>query len=274
MRCRVKAVSAALLALTLWSGAALAQNQQMVTLDLRDAPLVEAIKILSQETGLQFILGPDVDPDKRVNVSVTNKPVEKALELLLQSAGGLTFEKVEGVYIIRKAGGGGNAGMPAGGGTTTRPGTAPAPPRPGATPPVPPRPGATSRPGATPGATPTAPGGGATGAAGSPTVSSKRYEKINVKFAFAPGLARAFVKGKALYYADMDTMAQGIGGTGGGIGGGGGFGGGGSGGLGGNRGGGLGGGGSSLGGGRGGSSLGGGGGSSLGGGGLGGGFGR
>lgn len=122
MRHLLASVMCGAIALLVGIGPARAQDQT-VTLDIRDATLADAIKILGQETGIQFILGPDVDPDTRVTMSVEDKPVERVLDLLLQVAGNLTAEKVEGVYIIRGAG----AGAPAGGGMTpttpTRPGS-------------------------------------------------------------------------------------------------------------------------------------------------------
>jgi len=72
------------------------------------------------------------------------------------------------------------------------------------------------------------PGAGASTAApgadtGAPTVSSKRYEKIKLIYAYAPGLAEA-LGGEPLLYSDIDPWAGsvGTGGGGGGFGGGGG----------------------------------------------------
>ena len=249
---RMTIAVAMLMGLGLLSVAADAQDEG-ISLNLQKAKLGTAIDILRQDTGLNFIIGPDVDEDQTVSISVDNKSIEKVLQLLLESRG-LTFEKVEGVYLIKKqdAGGGGqepgmvNApGRPAGG--ATRP--APAPGRPA-------RPGAVTA--TRPGAAPAAPG--AVGGDGAPTVSSKRYERINLAYAYAPGIAMLFENGEALLYSDIDPWASSL--SGGGGGGGGGFGGGG---------GGLGGGGGGFGGGGGGFGGGGGGGFGGGGGGLGGG---
>ena len=245
-------------------GAVRAQDD-VVSLEIKDAPLGEAIKILSAETNIQFILGPNVNDEQKITISVSNQPVEKALNLLLTAAGNLKAEKVDGVYIIQAADAGGNtpgapgAGMP-------RPGAGAAMPRPA----TPSRPG--SMPGPRPAAGTSAPGMTGTDA-GAPTVSSKRYEKINLIYAYAPGLAEA-LGGEPLLYSDIDPWAGSVGNSGGG--GGGGFGGGGGGGGFGGGGGGnsFGGGGGGFGGG-GGNSFGGGGGNSFGGGGggRGGGFG-
>ncbi|MCC7494598.1 MAG: STN domain-containing protein [Fimbriimonadaceae bacterium] len=226
-----------LVGVLLWVGTAAAQ-QDGINLDLKDAPLSEAIGLLGKEAALQFIFGPDVNKDTKVTISIENKTPEQALKLLLQVAGGLSYENVDGVYIIKGGAGGAptRPTMPTGPTTPTGP-TQPA--RPVAPPP---------RPGAGAGAT-TAPAGG-TETAGTPTVESKRYQKIDLKFMFAPGFASMFRKGVPLYYIDIDSFASALGGRGGGgFGGGGGGLGGGGGGLGGNGGGGFGGGGGGRGGG-------------------------
>lgn len=217
-------------------GLAYAQDEQTVSVNLKDASLRDAIDILHQETGLQFIIGPDVNEDQKVNMNVDNMGIERILKLLLEPRG-LTFEKVEGVYLInpKRAAGAGDAGG-GGGGGMTRPTTPTRPTRPTTAPTRPTRPGAggeTVRPGGT---TPAAAGG----ATGTPTVASKRYERINLQYAYAPGLAYA-LGGEALMYSQIDPWAGSVGGMGGGGFGGGGFGGGGFGGRGGFGGGGFGG---------------------------------
>ncbi len=114
MRIRVSRSLLVTMAMFCALGVASAQDEDLVSLDIKDAPLGEAIKILSAETNIQFILGPNVNDDQKITISIANKPVERALELLLQAAGTLKAEKVDGVYIIQSpatAGAAPGAGM-------------------------------------------------------------------------------------------------------------------------------------------------------------------
>ena len=185
-------------------------DDNLISLDIKDASLSEALKILSKEAGIQFIVSPDVDAEKKVTISVDNKPPQKILEIMLSSIGGLQYEVVEGVYVIKPKAGA--AMQPAAGAPAAGPA---APPRPTPGAPPPPRPGA--RPtatagGGTAGAGGAMPGGGATG---TPTEKAKRYERILVRYIPAAGLASVFERGKPLYYTDLDPWAAQLGGQGG-----------------------------------------------------------
>lgn len=218
---------AGLLGLMVLVPAVHAQNNALVNLDVKDMALRDALDILAGEAGIEYIIKPDVDPAKKVTLTIENRPVETVLRLLLQAAGGLEYALEEGVYVIGLAGADDaptrpTAPMAPAGPTGTRP-----------TPPPPPRPstGGLRTPGTT------RPGGtrpGASGAldTGNVTVESKRYDRIVIRFGSAPALASIFDGGVALYHSQLDPWSS-IGGGGGG----GGFGGGMGGGFGGGRGG-------------------------------------
>lgn len=197
-----------------------------VNLEIKGATLADTLKLVHDEVQVDFIIDPRVNQSVKITASVTDKPIEQALRLILNQATNLTFENVDGVYIIKPAP------------SATTPATATEPPA---------IPGAAALPGALPGPaaprvrpanplpvlpgpaaakTPSLPGPGAQpgvagGATGAPVVESKPLPKLlYLKYAYAPGIAVLLenkttkVRGQALLYSQIDPWAGALSGNG------------------------------------------------------------
>ncbi len=72
-----------------------------ISMDFKDAALIDVLKILSQQSGLNFISSQEV-AGKRVTLFLNNVPVEEALERIL-TANGLTYEIASGsgIFIVK-----------------------------------------------------------------------------------------------------------------------------------------------------------------------------
>jgi TonB-linked SusC/RagA family outer membrane protein len=76
---------------------------QHLSLDLRQAPLTEALAALKQRADLEFVYSPDLVPtDTSVSVQVEGAPVEEALRAVL-GAVGLTYRVSEGGHVVLAA---------------------------------------------------------------------------------------------------------------------------------------------------------------------------
>ena len=64
---------------------ALRKYTNPVTLEFRDAPVKMVFDVLSNSTGINFILDKDLRPDQRVSIFARNMTLDKALNLLLDS---------------------------------------------------------------------------------------------------------------------------------------------------------------------------------------------
>ncbi|MFN4179962.1 MAG: double zinc ribbon domain-containing protein [Armatimonadota bacterium] len=94
MHCRIWTVMLlCLLALPLWS------QEKRVTIELKDAPIVEAFDQLFRTAGENFVLEPGVPTERRLTMRLVDIPFEKALNFLCDLAG-LRWEKKNGVYVI------------------------------------------------------------------------------------------------------------------------------------------------------------------------------
>src|SRR5579871_570490 len=79
-----------------------AGDQQVQSLDLRAANMVEALRILTAKTGVQFIIEPSADPFDKVTLQLGPISVEDALKYICQSAHAYYRRDESGVYIISK----------------------------------------------------------------------------------------------------------------------------------------------------------------------------
>jgi hypothetical protein len=71
-----------------------------VSLDLRDAPIRQALEQLFKNGGAQYVLDPNIQGF--VTLNVRDQPFESALRLLLRSANPpLTYTRENGVYLVR-----------------------------------------------------------------------------------------------------------------------------------------------------------------------------
>jgi len=77
-----------------------------VSVDFQDVALGSVLKVLSEQTGLNFVAGANVQ-DKRITLYLTNVEVKDALDIILQSTG-LSYEKVgpeeSNIYLIKESG--------------------------------------------------------------------------------------------------------------------------------------------------------------------------
>lgn len=100
-RLTTTAVAVATLASTL----AFAQDSALakrVDLFLKDADLLLATQMLTRQTGIQFIIAPTSDPFPKINLSLSGKTAEEAIQYLCQAAGAWAERDDSGVFIIRK----------------------------------------------------------------------------------------------------------------------------------------------------------------------------
>lgn len=81
-----------------------AQSSQDVRVDLtlRDADMMAATRLLTAQTGLQFIVEPSDDPFPKITLSLTGVTAEDAIRYLCQAAGAHFRRDDNGVYIISR----------------------------------------------------------------------------------------------------------------------------------------------------------------------------
>ncbi len=75
--------------------------QTKVDLYLKDADLLTATRLLSHQTGLQFVLVPGENQFAKINLSLDDVTAEKAIMYLCQAAGGYAERSEDGVYVIK-----------------------------------------------------------------------------------------------------------------------------------------------------------------------------
>ncbi|MFM9872075.1 MAG: hypothetical protein ACKVQS_01265, partial [Fimbriimonadaceae bacterium] len=98
---RTSILSVSLGALTALSFGQQNALQTKVDLYLKDADLLTATRLLSQQTGLQFVLVPGKDQFAKINLSLDDVTAEKAIMYLCQAAGGYAERSEDGVYVIK-----------------------------------------------------------------------------------------------------------------------------------------------------------------------------
>ena len=87
-----------------------APDEVRVNMNLKDADMLAAIKILTAQTGMQFTLEPSNEPYEKVTLSLHDVTPEEAVNYICKAAGA-TFRKDEnGVYILGHAKAGGSTG--------------------------------------------------------------------------------------------------------------------------------------------------------------------
>jgi len=84
---------------------AMAQSTEDLIVDqlfLKDADMLAATQMLTQKTGLRFIVEPSGDPFPKITLSLTKISAEDALAYICQSAGASYRRDANGVYIISR----------------------------------------------------------------------------------------------------------------------------------------------------------------------------
>lgn len=88
---------AVLITLTAVTGALAAQG---ITVQVTDAPLKTVVMMLTQQTGTNIVIADESKLSKKVTCSLSNVPLEKALDYVVASAG-ISYRKMDdGTYII------------------------------------------------------------------------------------------------------------------------------------------------------------------------------
>lgn len=74
----------------------------LVDINLKDADMVEATRMLTKQTGLQFVIEPSEDPFPRITLGLLQRPAKEVLQYICTSAGASWRRDPNGVYIISK----------------------------------------------------------------------------------------------------------------------------------------------------------------------------
>lgn len=74
---------------------------QLVDLKLEDADLMAATKMLTEQTGLQFVIAPSDQPFQRITLSLSRVSAEQAIEKMVFAAGGW-IERDNDIIIIHR----------------------------------------------------------------------------------------------------------------------------------------------------------------------------
>ena len=94
---RRAALTAVLLALALAGGVSAADG---IMLQIKDAPLKDVVALLTQQSGTNIVMVDDGKLERTVTASLTDVPLEKALDYIVRYAG-VSYRKMEdGTYII------------------------------------------------------------------------------------------------------------------------------------------------------------------------------
>lgn len=72
-----------------------------VNLYLKDADLLTATRMLSQQTGLKFVVAPSEKQYAKINLSLEDVSAEDAIVYICQAAGGFAERDQNGVFVIR-----------------------------------------------------------------------------------------------------------------------------------------------------------------------------
>lgn len=92
-----------MLALLLALGISLPLPAQRVTLNVRNVPLKTAFGKLKKQTGYTFVyFSSDINPNKKVSVEATDKPLSEVMASLLSSEKALTYEIRDRQVIIKR----------------------------------------------------------------------------------------------------------------------------------------------------------------------------
>lgn len=100
---KVGVASALIVAGLLASIVALAQSNPedvLVDVNLKDAEMVAATRMLTERTGLQFLIEPSEKPFKRITLRLEQTPAKDVLKYICQASGASYRRDGNGVYII------------------------------------------------------------------------------------------------------------------------------------------------------------------------------
>jgi general secretion pathway protein D len=73
-----------------------------VDINLKDADMVTATRMLTQQTGLQFVVEPSNEPFGRITLKLDNASAEDAIRYICQSAGAFFRRDENGVFVISR----------------------------------------------------------------------------------------------------------------------------------------------------------------------------
>lgn len=82
----------------------LPQTNAHISMDFKDASLKDLLKIISQQSGINFIPNEDVQ-DKKITLYLENVPIKDAINSIIE-ANGLTYEQgpADNIFIVRPSG--------------------------------------------------------------------------------------------------------------------------------------------------------------------------
>ncbi|MBS1723518.1 MAG: hypothetical protein JSS66_11255 [Armatimonadetes bacterium] len=101
---RLSRVAAVLAAATSLASVSFAQQdpmQKRVDLFLRDADLHSAIQALTLQTGLQFVVQSSTEDFKKIDLKLSQRTAEEAIQYICKAAGAVAERDANGVFIIR-----------------------------------------------------------------------------------------------------------------------------------------------------------------------------
>lgn len=75
-------------------------SELRVDLELKDADMLAATRMLTQQTGLQFVIMPSTEPMRKLNLKLRQVSVDDAIAYICQNAGASYRKDHNGVYII------------------------------------------------------------------------------------------------------------------------------------------------------------------------------
>jgi len=82
----------------LWAPAMAQEEQNLVSVDATQTPLVEVLRILAEKSGLNIVTSPDAE-DKQISIHLVRTPLEEALNLVVRAAG-LGYERVGNSILV------------------------------------------------------------------------------------------------------------------------------------------------------------------------------
>jgi general secretion pathway protein D len=95
------ALIAAALAAPIGALAQASPEDILVDVNLKDADMIAATRMLTERTGLQFVIEPSDDPYKRITLQLKQTPAKDVLKYICQAAGASAIRDANGVYIIK-----------------------------------------------------------------------------------------------------------------------------------------------------------------------------
>src|SRR5687767_612115 len=77
-------------------------NEMRVDINLKDADMVTATRMLTQKTGLQFVVKPTAEPFGKITLKLDSVTAEEAIRYICESAGAYFRRDENGVFVISR----------------------------------------------------------------------------------------------------------------------------------------------------------------------------